>query len=80
MTYRGGLSLSIWASLFGELEVGEGGGQISFCPGTQKLSWRPWSQLYHSQHDFHKSALLLILQKWMFFFVIAVFQIKFMQG
>jgi hypothetical protein len=36
MTHRGGLSLSIIIWRIG------GGGQVSFCPGAQKFSWRPW--------------------------------------
>jgi len=36
MTHHSGLRLSIIIWKIG------GGGQVSFCPGAQKFSWRPW--------------------------------------
>ena len=40
MTHRGGLSLSIIIWRIGE------GGKVSFYPGAQQFSWRPWVRVY----------------------------------
>jgi hypothetical protein len=47
MTHRGEL---VWVSLFGELEEG---GQVSFYPGIQKFSWRPWRVVNIFKHVTH---------------------------
>ena len=45
MTHRGGLSLSIIIWRIG------GGGQVSFCPGAQKFSWRTWVHVCNENID-----------------------------
>ena len=48
MTHRGGLSLSFitWRIVGGE-------GQVFFCPGTQKFSWRPCPRVVG--YDYHRN-------------------------
>jgi len=46
MTHRGGLSLSIIIWRIG------GMGQVSFCPGAQKFSWRPCYWYRSQEHTF----------------------------